>query len=84
MAETMVVIVERDRLGRPVQTETFAPGDPLPEWAEEHVPEREVQARDPREETKTAEYCGGPWYKLPTGEKVRGKDAVREAGYAVE
>jgi len=83
MADMTVVIVERDRLGRPVQTETFAPGDPLPEWAEEHLSSREVQARDPREQTKTVEYCGGPWYKLPTGEKVRGKDAVREAGFEI-
>lgn len=74
-----IVLVRReDRLGRPVHTETYGPGEALPEWAEEALAGRETQVSDPREEVK---HCGGPWYKLPTGEKVRGKEKVKSRGF---
>jgi|APHM01.1.fsa_nt_gi hypothetical protein len=78
MTDSTVIVVERDRIGRPVQAETFEPGDPLPAWVEEKVPRRETQTQDPREEVK---HQGSGWYLLPSGETVRGKDAVREAGF---
>jgi len=77
MAAT-VIIRREDRLGRPVHTETYGPGDALPEWAQDYLSGRETQVLDPREEVK---HCGGPWYKLPSGEKVRGREAVYERGY---
>lgn len=75
-----VVVVERDYLGRPSDTEVYSEGDPKPDWLEERLPGRETQAGDPRDEVK---HKGGPWYELPSGETVRGKEAVREAGFEV-
>lgn len=83
-----VIVRDRDVLGRPVRTEIYGPGDPKPDWAQEMLAERETQVSDPRDEAKgqsgEVEHLGGPWYLLPDGEKVRGKDAVREAGFEVE
>jgi hypothetical protein len=79
MADETVLIVERDVLGRPGRVERYGPGEPLPEWARQAV-KRETQVQDPRDEVK---HAGGPWYELPDGEKVRGKDAVREAGFEI-
>jgi len=81
MSDRTVVVVERDRIGRLARVETHEPGDPLPDWLEQQMPSRERQVQDPREEVK---HKGGPWYELPNGEKVRGKDAVREAGYTLQ
>jgi len=93
MADAAIIVIERDWLGRRVRTETFAPGDPTPAWVSDALPDRETQVSDPREEVKategpvaegkTAEHQGAGWYELPGGETVRGKDAVREAGYEV-
>lgn len=76
-----VVVVERDYLGRPSEAETYREGDPKPDWLEERLPNRETQAQDQREEVK---HQGSGWYLLPNGETVRGKDAVRAAGYSIE
>jgi len=78
MAE--IIVVERDYLGRPRDTEVYSEGDPKPDWLEERLPNREVQAKDPRGEVK---HQGSGWYLLPSGETVRGQDSVREAGYEV-
>jgi len=82
MADADVIIVERDRLGRPSRVERYEAGEPLPDWLDDRLA-RETQVQDPRQEVKTAEALGGPWYRLPSGEKVRGKDAVRDAGCEV-
>jgi len=84
-----VIIRREDALGRPRDTTVYSEGDPLPDWAEETLAGRETQVSDPRDEVKevsgdVAEHLGSGWYLLPTGEKVRGKDAVREAGYEPE
>jgi hypothetical protein len=80
MSDRTVVVVEQDRIGRLVHVETHEPGDPLPDWLEERVSGREVQAKDPRSEVKDK---GAGWYDLPDGRTVRGEDAVRDAGYEV-
>jgi len=83
-----VIVRREDVLGRPRDTTVYSEGDPLPDWAEEALEGRETQVSDPRDEvkatTQTAEHLGSGWYQLPTGEKVRGKDAVREQGYTPE
>jgi hypothetical protein len=79
MADTDVIVVERDPLGRPSRVERYGAGDALPEWLDDRL-QRETQASDPRGEVKAN---GSGWYTLPGGETVRGKDAVREAGYEV-
>jgi len=84
MSDRTVIVVERDWMGRPARRETYGPGETLPEWVEDQVqtdPRDEVHTSDPRDEVK---HVGGPWYELPTGEKVRGKEAVREQGYNVK
>jgi hypothetical protein len=73
-----IIIRREDRLGRPARVDVYGPGDPLPEWADDLLAGRETRALDRREEVK---HCGGPWYKLPGGEKVRGREAVYERGY---
>lgn len=78
MTDKEVIIVNRDVMGRPGRVERYGPGEPVPDWVRSEL---ETQVSDPREEVK---HAGGPWYQLPNGEKVRGKDAVREAGYSIE
>lgn len=80
MADPLVIVRREDALGRPTRTVTYGPGDPKPDWVTEALPDRETQVIDEREEVK---HLGGGWYQLPGGEKVRGKEAVRDAGYDV-
>ena len=79
MADTEVIVVERDVIGRPGRVERYGPGEPLPAWLDDRLG-RETQVQDPRQEVKAK---GSGWYELPTGETVRGREAVREAGYEV-
>lgn len=79
MADADVIIVERDPLGRPSRVERHEAGEPLPGWLDDRLT-RETQVQDPRQEVKAN---GAGWYELPDGSVVRGKDAVRDAGYEV-
>jgi len=71
MAE--VIVIREDWLGRPRSVDRYEEGAQLPETIA-----REVKVQDRREEVT---HQGNGWYTLPTGETVRGKQAVKNAGY---
>ena len=76
MAE--VIVIREDVMRRPQTVEYYPEGAALPSDLDRRI-QRERKVLDQREAVK----IGGPWYQLPTGEKVKGKKAVREAGYEV-
>jgi len=83
-----VIVIREDVLRRPQTVEFYPEGAALPDDIDRRI-QREKQVLDQRTETKAqpaqhkAKKIGGPWYQLPTGEKVKGKAAVRDAGYEV-
>jgi len=80
----IMVVVDRDVSRRVRDVEVYGPGvappDDLADYLPAHLRGREVQAKDPRSEVKSK---GSGWYELPDGRTVRGKKAVRDAGYTV-
>ncbi len=94
--EVLMVVVDRDAARRVRSVEVYGPGEAPPNHLADFLPHevrmREVQTKDPRDEAKSedeaetegVEALGAGWYRLPDGEKVRGKDAVREAGYQID
>ena len=85
--ETLMVVVDRDAMRRVRSVDIYRPGEAPPDEIADYLPHevrlRETQTKDPRDEVKTSEvkHKGAGYYKLPNGETVRGKDAVREAGF---
>jgi hypothetical protein len=90
-----MVVVNRDRAGRVSDVDVYEAGTPPPDWVADYLPHevrtRSVQTKDPRTEVKAesseeepvVKHTGGGWYELPSGAKVQGQDAVREAGFKV-
>ena len=83
--ETLMVVVDRDAMRRVRSVDVYRPGEAPPDEIADYLPHevrlRETQTSDPRGEVK---HTGAGWYELPTGETVRGKDAVRERGFEVK
>lgn len=82
--ETLMVIVDRDAMRRVRSVEVYRPGEAPPDEIADYLPHevrtRETQTQEPRDEVK---HTGAGWYDLPDGSTVRGKDAVRDAGYDI-
>ena len=86
--ETLMVVVDRDAMRRVRSVDVYRPGEAPPDEIADYLPHevrlRETQTSDPRDEGKTAVHTGAGWYELPSGETVRGKDAVRERGFEIK